>query len=298
MADDNKNQHIVPQFHQKFFETTSDHKIFVRQKGKPTNPDPEPIKRTASEDDAYTVVENGIRDLSGDKLNSLVETKSSPKLKAISAETVLTKEQWEWLILYVANQLARSRRTRDELKDALGWAELIAEDMAPVLKKAKPMPDALAEMFGMKDWSIDEAVADLRRANDTSYRTMATLGTEPIADDLLKMQINLLVAPPGSNFILSDDPAVVYVDGKPVQFKMKVGFLSQEHVEVYLPLKPGIACLFSAKYRHTRNIIQVTKEEVEQRNRDMWVSCYKCIMGQRKEDLDAVFEPPKNSTNA
>ena len=117
---------------------------------------------------------------------------------------------------------------------------------------------------------------------------MAAKATETIAIDLRGIACNLLIAPVGTNFITSDDPVIVYIDGQPVTFELRHGFLKPPNVEAYLALSPRIAVLWSAKHDKQLTDMLVAKEEVEKRNRDVWDSSYKCVFGCRRDELEAL----------
>jgi hypothetical protein len=92
-------------------------------------------------------------------------------------------------------------------------------------------------------------------------------GTEPIALSLREKGCVLLITPPGLVFITSDDPALVYVGAQPAMLEVKPGFIERPDVEVFMALKPDMACLWSASSCGRPRVI--TAEEVARRNQDL-----------------------------
>lgn len=80
----------------------------------------------------------------------------------------------------------------------------------------------------------------------------------------------------------------MYLDGKPAEFVMKEGFLKNPGVEVFLPLAPRMACLWSFQNKQELAVRPVTTEEVQLRNLDTRQSCYKCVFGSRRDELDVL----------
>src|SRR5206468_515711 len=96
----------------------------------------------------------------------------------------------------------------------------------------------------------------------------------------------LLVAPENAAFITSDDPALVYVGGRPAALELRPGFIARSDVEVFLPLRPGLACLWSTAAQEP--VRTATVEDVAGRNRDLWTACYRAVFASRRDELDAL----------
>jgi len=65
-----------------------------------------------------------------------------------------------------------------------------------------------------------------------------------------------------------------------------LGLLARAEVEVFLPLKPSTACLWSAKsHRMTRT---VTAYEVAAYNRLIWENCYERAFASRRSNLEQL----------
>lgn len=200
-------------------------------------------------------------------MNRIFETTFAPHLKSLAAGRPPTKLEWNAVWALTANFLPRSRKLRDDFKDKVQWAGLITEDSEPI--------------HGMKG-----AAADIYRAADVFYGAMAARGTEPIALALKEKGCDLLVAPAGSTFITSDVPALVYVGGKPALLQPELGFIERADVEVFMALKPTIACLWFASA--SLQVRQITADEVARRNQDLYGTCYQEVFSNQKQALDAL----------
>lgn len=280
MGEGNVGQHTVPKFYLRLFSATADKRVYVCERGGPTKR-PEPTRRLTVEDNAYSVFNGGERDTSCDATNRLVEDRTAPLVKAIT-DKLLTPDQHVAVRLLTANLLARSRRTRDKVMD---WAGLIVEDVLPTLRQLPPLPPALAA-FGLPPEDLDAVPGDLSRARAVLYPVTAALGTEAIESELRAKGCDLLVAPADAAFITSDDPALVYVGGRPAALELRPDFIAQQNVEVFLPLKPGIACLWSAA--SAGKVHAATAGEVSRRNQDLWESCYSAVFASGPAELDAL----------
>lgn len=277
--------HTVPRFYLNLFAATSTKEVFVRFKGEATRRKPKSTKSLTVEDDAYSVENEDGRDTACDDVNKRFETHTAPLIKSLSANNEPTDDQWRAIWITTSNFLARSRRTRDCVQESLGWAALVVEEMLPVLKE-NPLPAELVSQFGCTPSQIDALPADLERAAHVLYPLMAAKGTESILLDLRKKRRDLLVVPEGAAFITSDDPALVFVGGAPSMLELRPDFLCQSDVDVFLPLMPNLACLWSDTA--TGGVIMVEAEEVTSRNEAMWISSYKCVFGCRRAELDAL----------
>jgi hypothetical protein len=262
----NVNQHTIARFYLNQFSATSDKKVFVRERGGFAY-GPKSTKTLTVEENAFAIFNDGERDNSCDDVNSIIETKLAPHLKSLALGRTPTKEEWNAVWVLTSNFLARSRKTRDNIKEKIQWAGLIAEDSEPI--------------HGMEG-----AAADINRAADVLYGVMAAQGTESIALSLKEKGCDILVAPAGSTFITSDDPALVYVEGKPALLQLKPGFIERADVEIFMVLKPDIACLWFAP--SSLQVRQIAAEEVARRNQDLYDACYKEVFANQKPVLDAL----------
>lgn len=68
--------------------------------------------------------------------------------------------------------------------------------------------------------------------------------------------------------------------------KVAQGFLSRSEVEVYIPLKPNIGCLWSAK--SDRIVRPISAEEVAAFNRLVWGNCYGRAFASQRGDLERL----------
>ena len=184
MADetDNRDQHVVPRFYLNLFAATAEKKFYVRPKGQTTLDKLKSTKTQALEEDAFTVFNNGERDMSGDALNKVVEMKTAPFLKSLSPASVPTNEQWQAIWVLTANLLARSRRTRDLLKESIVWAELIATEIVPIMKAGKPLSKQVADLFGMTPELLDEVGPVLALRQRDRFRTDGSEGNRDHCD--------------------------------------------------------------------------------------------------------------------
>lgn len=265
-SQENVDQHTIARFYLNRFSATSDKKVFVRERGGFTY-GPKSTKTLTVEENAFAIFNGGERDNSCDDVNSIIETKFAPHLKSLALGRTPTKEEWNAVWVLTSNFLARSRKTRDHMKEKLQLAGLIAEDSEPI-------------------HGLEGAAADIQRAAAVLYGVMAAQGTESIALSLKEKGCDLLVAPAGSTFITSDDPALVYVEGKPALLQIKPGFIERAGVEIFMALKPDIACLWFAN--SSLHVRQITAQEVARRNQDLYDACYKEVFANQKLVLDAL----------
>jgi hypothetical protein len=127
----------------------------------------------------------------------------------------------------------------------------------------------------------------LDRAAKLQYPMTAALRAVPVAEELKTgKNCDLLIAPPGTAFISSDEPPLILDGGKPVMMKVAQGFLARSEVEVYMPLKPDIACLWSAKSGQA--VRQTSASEVAGYNRLIWENCYERAFASRRADLEQL----------
>ena len=265
-SQENVDQHTISRFYLNLFSATPEKQVFVRDRGGLAY-GPKSTKTLTVEEHAFAIFNDGERDNSCDEVNRKFEDKFAPHLKSLTLCHTPTKEEWNAVWALTSNFLARSRKTRDNIKEKIQWASLIAEDFKPI--------------HGMKG-----AAADINRAADVIYGVMAAKGTESIALSLKEKGCDLLVAPAGSTFITSDDPALVYVEGKPALLQPKPGFIECADTEIFMVLKPDIACLWFAS--SSLQVCQITAEEVARRNQSLYDACYKQVFANRKPVLDAL----------
>jgi len=265
-SQENVDQHTIARFYLNQFSATPDKKVFVRERGGLAY-GPKSTKTLTVEDNAFAIFNEGERDNSCDDVNSIIETKFAPHLKSLVPGRTPTKEEWNAVWILTSNFLLRSRRTRDHMKDKIQWAALIVEDSERI--------------FGMEG-----AAADINRAADVLYGITVAKGTKSVALPLREKGCDLLVAPTGSTFITSDDPALVYLEGKPELFELKPGFIERAEVEIFMVLNPTIACLWFTS--SSLQVRQATAEDVARRNQDLYHACYKQVFAHQKTLLDAL----------
>jgi hypothetical protein len=266
LATENVNQHTIARFYLNLFSATPDKKVFVRERGGIAY-GPKSTKTLTVEENAFAIFNDGVRDNSCDGANSIFETKFAPHIKSLSSDRPPTKEEWNAVWGLTSNFLARSRKTRDDIKEKIQWAGLIAEDSEAI--------------HGIKG-----AAVEIHRAADVLYGVMAAGGTEPIAHSLKEKGCDLLVAPAGSTFITNDDPALVYRQGKPTTMQFNSDFIDSSDTDVFMVLKPNIACLWITN--SSLQVRQVTAQEVARRNQDLYNACYKEVFANNRAVLDAL----------
>lgn len=265
----NVDQHTVTRFYLNEFSATVDKKVFVRKRGGSTY-GPVSTEPLTTEDYAFTIFNEGVRDDSCDDVNSRIETRIAGGIKSLTPAREPSPKEWLAVLFLSANLLARSRRTRDAMKESIQWAGYIAEDAATVLP---------SEMM--------TAGADINRSADIFYQLVAAKGTEVLISALMTKKCDLLTIPAGAVFVTSDDPAVVYVDGHLGKLELRPGFIERQEVEVFMALKPTMAV-----HWHTASkceVREVGQNEVLRRNQDVYQSCYSAAFSNCRNALDALI---------
>jgi hypothetical protein len=282
---DNFKQHIAPRFYIAFFHADADERVFVRVKGVPGILLKSP-KGQGYEEDAFTVMKDGERDTSCDDANKIIEDWCSPHLTGLTAALPPNDDQWRAVWYLTANLVCRSRWTRDHNLWQMEQVQKVLPDIIEVLKDVPPLPEAVRH-FGLSPDQLNEVCEVLDGAAKLQFPLTAALGAVPVADELKTgKDCDLLVAPAGAAFITSDEPAIVLDGGRPVITKIAPGFLARAEVEVYLPLKPNIACNWSARSGRCRR--SVTADEVAEYNRLVWENCYDRVFASRRIDLELL----------
>jgi hypothetical protein len=180
--------------------------------------------------------------------------------------------------------ISRSRWTRDHNAWQVQRVQKELPKVIKVLKELSPLPEPVRHL-GLSPEELDDLPSVLARSAGLQYPLIAALGAVPIAEELKTgKDCDLLVAPRGSTFITSDEPALILDSGKPVMMSVAQGFLARSGVEVYLPLKPDLACLWSRKSSRVAGAI--TAKEVTSYNRMIWENCYERAFAARESDLD------------
>ena len=270
-VDENVNQHTIARFYLNLFSATDDKKVHVRERSGITF-GPKSTKRLTVEENAFAVFNGEERDNSCDDVNTGIETRLAPQIKSLDPGKPVTPEEWFAVWILTANFLARSPVTRDHLKETLQWAGMIAEDAQPLMP-----PD------------LESAAADINRAADVLYGVLAAQGTESICLSLREKRCDLLIATDNSVFITSDNPALVYVGGRLARLEVKPGFIERADVEVFMPLKPNMACLWSSG--PAAEVRQVSAQEVARRNQDLFNACHAKVFANQESVLDDLSEP-------
>ncbi len=282
---DNVKQHVVPRFYIAFFHADGDERVWVRIKG---------IERVylksptgqGYEEDAYTVMNAGVRDTSCDDANKTIEDWCAPRLATLTATSLPTDEQWQAIFFLTANIVCRSRWTRDDNLWKVERVQRVLPKAIEVLKTLPPLPESVRH-FGLSPDELDDLPGVLSRAAEVQYPLTAALGAEPVAEELKTgKNCDLLIAPAGTTFITSDEPAIILEGGKPVMMKVAPGFLARREVEVYLPLNPNLACLWSPQSR--RVMRPVRADEVAAYNRMIWENCYERSFASRRDNLEQL----------
>ena len=281
---DNLKQHIVPRFHIAFFNADGQN-VFIRKKGSTSVFSKSPTSQ-GYERDAFTVMNEGIRDTSYDNANKAVEDYCAPHLARLTASSPPSRDQWQAIFVLTANLICRSRWTRDHIVWGLERVQNVLPKFIEVAKELPPLPEAIRHL-GPSPGELDESPSVLKRAAEVLYPLSAALGTEPVAVELKTgKDCDLLVAPSGSTFIFSDEPTLILDSGKPVTMTLRPGFLACSEVEVYMPIKPDLACFWSSKsIRVTRTI---TPNKVALYNRLIWENCYERAFASRRSDLEQL----------
>jgi hypothetical protein len=279
---DNVKQHIAPRFYIAFFNADGQN-VFVRIKGISRIYLKSPAAQ-GFEDDAFTVLNAGERDTICDEGNKVIEDWCAPRLAGLTATSPPTSDQWQAVFMLTANIISRSRWTRDHNAWQVERVQKVLPKAIRVMKDMPPLPDIVRDM-GLSPEDLDGLPATLARAREVQYPLTAALGTVPIGEELKAgKSCDLLVAPDGATFITSDEPALILEAGNPVMMTLTAGFLARPEIEVYLPLNPNLACLWSSK--SSLAVRTITAAEVTEYNRMIWANCYERAFASRKSDLE------------
>jgi hypothetical protein len=115
-SQENVDQQTIARFYLNQFSATSDENVFVRERcGLAYGP--KSTKTLTVEENAFAIFNDGERDNSCDDVNSIIETKFAPHLKSLALGRAPTKEEWNAVWALTSNLLARSRKTRDHIKE-------------------------------------------------------------------------------------------------------------------------------------------------------------------------------------
>jgi hypothetical protein len=156
--------------------------------------------------------------------------------------------------------------------------------------------DGLAEPHEDFDQFADRLIGELRRGDSkVVHHPLATMGAAgigvvhaaPIVAEMLRM---LIEAPPGLEFVISDNPVSLYSPATP-SF-MGAGYLTED-VEVTLPLDRRRLLLFS-HVEWFQGHCCVTAPAVDHFNSRTWLAAGDYVFASSKEALERVaglFEP-------
>jgi Protein of unknown function (DUF4238) len=280
---DNVKQHVVPRFYIAFFRADAEGMVFVRRKGS-RNIDFKSPKGQGYEYDAFTIMNDNVRDTSCDNANKAIEDWCAPRLTGLTAGTPPTDDQWLANFYLTANLICRSRWARDHHVWQVERARRVMPTVNEFLRELPPLPGSVRH-FGLSPDEQSDVPGLLDRAGKLLYPLTAALGAVPVAKRLKAgNSCDLLLAPAGSTFITSDEPALILERGEPAMIKIAYGYLARPDIQVYLPLKPNIACLWSAA--SGRVVRPVTGDEAAAFNKLIWGSCYERVFASCRSGVE------------
>lgn len=192
-ADTAKNQHYVPRFLLKNFSYGSKQRIYAFDKLRgikiSTN-----VKNSACENGFYNLIIDGEKHTLEHKLSKL-ETIAGAIINKICKDESLeniTEEEHMDLCLFLSNLLLRVKRQRE-------WLSQLNSNLAGWLQKMGLDPNQVQNFEVLEKDEIGKQHIQITLANTLEF-----------AETLCAKQIFLLKAPSGSNFIIGDNPVVMY----------------------------------------------------------------------------------------
>ncbi len=282
--DENVKQHVVPRFYLALFSTPSG-EVFVRTAGLHRASLKSPTGQ-GYEREAFTISINGARNTVCDNGNQRIEAFCAPRIADLAVDRLPTSDQWRAIFALTANLLSRSRWTRDQYRFQLDRLKPWLPGIIEVMKECPPFPEPFGDCNLSHD-GLDGIPADLQAAFDLIYPLTAARGGETIADELKTgKDCDILVAPPSNVFITSDEPTLIFASGKPVTMTLAQGFLARPSVEVFLPLKPGLACFWSPT--SSRTIRPITVTEIDGYNQMIWEHRYERAFASERAVLERL----------
>ncbi|HEX5412374.1 MAG TPA: DUF4238 domain-containing protein [Terriglobia bacterium] len=248
-----KSQHTIPQCYLKQFvdlKTPPGQEPYVwifernSKKGRKRAP-----KNILTETDVYTfkgkdggkdyVLEETLAQIEGDYTTMYERT--------IIRKVPLNQKEHVILCGFVAAMLQRTMKQKENIEDYFDRLKSMVEN----LEKAHEIPPKLS--------------AQLEQQKENAHKMMIVQTLPQIARILGMMNLAFLCADGRSSFITSDAPCAVF--NPELQWQRFYGpGLVQRHVEVSLPLSPGICVLFSW-VNNLRGYLRIGQDKVHEQNR-------------------------------
>jgi hypothetical protein len=223
---------------------------------------------------------------------------------ALEAGEDLDEEQSLALAVYVTMLQGRVPPARDGQQKVLETLGALQVEMslanATPTQQADILADAKAEgrAYADEDFDVfaDRLIAELRTGRaKVVHQPLATMGAAGIGVDraapiVAQMPRMVIDAPPGLEFVVSDNPVSLYSAATPPY--MGVGYLTAD-VEVTMPLSRGRLLLFSHEPWY-RGHCCVTEPFVDHFNSRTWLAAGEYVFASSKEVLARVarlFDP-------
>jgi hypothetical protein len=145
----------------------------------------------------------------------------------LTAGSTPTDDQWRAIFFLTANLICRSRWARDHNLWQLERAQKVLPAAIEAIKEMPPLPEVVRHL-GLTADEMNELPRVLNRASKLLYPLTAGRGTVPVAE-LLKAakDCDLLLAPAGSTFITSDEPALILEGGQVAMLTVGHHFLAE-----------------------------------------------------------------------
>ena len=142
--------------------------------------------------------------------------------------------------------------------------------------------------FDFSTWDAKEAAQTISQAAEIAYPISQALLPEA-CDFLERRRFDLFRCIQDACFVTSDDPIVLLKNGAVHVSKGGIGeVLKDEHLEVFLPLSPKLACL----WRHGAAFRSVGIDDAQcgELNRFIYESAYSQIYAHNKSNLELLFQ--------
>lgn len=232
-----ENQHYVPKFLLRNFTSRKKKKLWVYDKQE-ENTYSTNVKNTATERNFY-VLKNGDNEISIEPWFALLDSKAGEVVsQIIHSESIqgLSKEEWDWFILFVAFQFIRTRQQLETLKNfksqMIEWFKVRDMDSESINYSDQDLKNALlSDMF--------KNIPRLQEALESKYVLLFKTGTS-------------------TSFYTSDHPVVQHNDNDGLYGNLG---LETPGIQVYLPLSSQLLIGFWC--RSVGNTIYDTKQKID-----------------------------------
>lgn len=288
---DNKNQHWVPRSYLNAWVDSSKPKghedyVWVFSKIGDTQKNKSP-KNIFFESEFYTrKADDGSRDLTLEKKLSNIEGAFIKTRRKVELNQVLTSEDKGAIIVFISVMLHRTKLRRDNEKKQWEHVLAVMDDMAECIKKNPQKSYILSSNLSSHGDSMSHS--DVKKIASEPIQSVLLPASRATADILKMMNMHVLCAPEGSNFITSDHPCVLF---DPFNRDAPIA-LGNPNIEFTFPLSPKQMVIFfwgnrgePPEYRYA----QVEEDVVDDCNRRTRFFCCEYFIANDKVKKDSWF---------